>query len=266
MDKIGFIGTGNMGYAMMTGMIKCGMKEDIIFTDKSLDRKIYVVDELDIKPIQTNKEVAETAKYIILAVKPQFVEEVIEEIKETVTEDKIIISISPMSIESLKNLFNIPVRITRAMPNTPALVGEAMSVISFSEDNFSEEEKNMIISIFSSFGEVEVMDEIYMNAVIPISGSSPAYVYILVEAMADSAVRYGMTRKTAYKLASQAVLGSAKMLLETQEHPGILKDNVCSPSGTTIEAVVTLEKHNFRSTIIEAMDACYQKAKLISNK
>lgn len=266
MDKIGFIGTGNMGYAMMAGMIEHGMKEDIIFTDKSLDRKIYVVDELDIQPIQTNKEVAEAAKYIILAIKPQFVEEVIEEIKDVVTEDKIIISISPMSIESLKNLFNNSVRITRAMPNTPALVGEGMSVISFSEDNFSEEEKNIIISIFSSFGEVEVMDEAYMNAIIPISGSSPAYVYILVEAMADSAVRYGLSRNIAYKLAAQAVLGSAKMLLETKEHPGVLKDKVCSPSGTTIEAVVTLEKNNFRSTVIEAMDSCYQKAKLISNK
>lgn len=266
MDKIGFIGSGNMGYAMMSGLVKSGMKKDIIFTDKSLDRRIYVVEELDIKPFSSNKEVVANSKYIVLAIKPQFVKEVIEEIKDDITEEQIIVSISPMSISNLKSLFGKNVRIVRAMPNTPALVGEAMSVVSFSYDNFLSEERKLVISIFASLGKFEVMDESYLNAVIPISGSSPAYVYILIEAMSDAAVKYGISRETSYKLAAQAVMGSAKMVLETGEHPGILKDNVCSPAGTTIDAVISLEKNGFRNAIIEAMDACYEKAKLISDK
>jgi pyrroline-5-carboxylate reductase len=266
MDIIGFIGSGNMGYAMMTGMIKSGMKERIVFTDKNLDRRLFVVKELEIRPYNTNQEIAEASKYIVLAVKPQFIKEAIDDIKEFVTDQHIIISIAPVAISSLKDLFGKQVRVVRVMPNTPALVGEGMSAISFSDNVFTDEEKNTVTSIFSSFGEFEVMEEKYMSAVTAVSGSSPAYVYMFIEAMADAAVKYGMPRKTAYKFAAQAVLGSAKMVLQTGEHPGVLKDNVCSPGGTTIEAVSVLEKQGFRSAVIEAMDACYNKTNLLSNK
>lgn len=266
MDTIGFIGAGNMGFAMMSGMVKNGMKDDIIFTDKSLDRRIYVVEQLEVKPINTNQDVVKNSKYIILAVKPQVVKEVIDDIKEFITEENIVISLSPISIANLRKLIGDNVRIVRVMPNTPALVGEGMSVLSFSHNNFNTVEKKTIISIFNSCGECEIMEEEYLNAVIPISGSSPAYVYMFIEAMADAAVRYGIARNTAYKLAAQAVMGSAKMVLETKEHPGALKDNVCSPAGTTIEAVAVLEKEGFRNAIIEAIDACYKKSVEISNQ
>lgn len=266
MDTIGFIGAGNMGFAMMSGMVKNGMKDDIIFTDKSLDRRIYVVEQLEVKPINTNQDVVKNSKYIILAVKPQVVKEVIDDIKEFITEENIVISLSPISIANLRKLIGDNVRIVRVMPNTPALVGEGMSVLSFSHNNFNTVEKETIISIFNSCGECEIMEEEYLNAVIPISGSSPAYVYMFIEAMADAAVRYGIARNTAYKLAAQAVMGSAKMVLETKEHPGALKDNVCSPAGTTIEAVAVLEKEGFRNAIIEAIDACYKKSVEISNQ
>jgi pyrroline-5-carboxylate reductase len=147
------------------------------------------------------------------------------------------------------------------MPNTPALIGEGMSAVSFSDDAFSKEEREDIIQFFSSFGVMEEIEEKLMNAVVPISGSSPAYVYMMIEAMADAGVLAGLPRKLAYTLASQSVLGSAKMVLETGNHPGELKDAVCSPGGTTIEAVAALEKSGFRSSIIEAMNACFEKTK-----
>ncbi len=266
MDKIGFIGAGNMAYAMMMGLVKSGTKQNLIFNDKSIDRKIFIVDTLDIEPVSSNIDVVKDSKYIILAVKPQYVNEVVTEIKDYIKQEHIIISITPLSINTLEKLFDKSVRIVHAMPNTPALVQAGMSVISFSKSDFTDEEKNTVISIFTSFGEVEIMDESCMNAIIPLSGSSPAYIYMLIEAMADAGVRYGIPRKIAYKLASQAVLGSAKMVLETGEHPAKLKDDVCSPGGSTIEAVQSLEKHSFRSTIIEAMNTCYNKAKLLSDK
>jgi len=264
MDTIGFIGAGNMGFALISGLAKSGMKDEIIFTDKNLDREIYVVEQLEVKPISTNQEVVKSAKYIVLAVKPQMLKEVIDDIKDSVTKENIIISLAPTSINNLKKLIGNDIKIVRAMPNTPALVGEGMSVLSFSDDDFSDEERETILSIFVSCGKCEVMDESYLNAVISVSGSSPAYVYMFIEAMADAAVRYGIQRSMAYELAAQSVMGAAKMILETNEHPAVLKDNVCSPAGTTIEAVAVLEKDGFRNAVIEAMDACYKKSKQIS--
>ena len=141
------------------------------------------------------------------------------------------------------------------MPNTPALVGEGMTGVSPS-DEVTEEELAEVMKILSSFGEAEVVPEKIMEAVVSVSGSSPAYVFMMIEAMADGAVRLGMPRNKAYKFAAQAVYGSAKMVLETGKHPGELKDMVCSPAGTTIEAVRVLEDKGFRSSLIEAMEAC----------
>ncbi len=144
------------------------------------------------------------------------------------------------------------------MPNTPALVGYGMSGISFS-NNITTEEQQKVINIFKSFGEVEVIEEKLMNSVIGVSGSSPAYIYMFIEALADGAVRSGMKREQAYKFASQAVIGAGKMVLETKNHPAKLKDDVCSPAGTTIEAVAVLEKCGFRNAVLEAMDAITKK-------
>jgi pyrroline-5-carboxylate reductase len=146
------------------------------------------------------------------------------------------------------------------MPNTPALVNEGMSGICFSKDAFSEEEKKMVYAFFDSFGKYEEVNENLMNAVTCASGSSPAYVYMFIEALADSAVKYGIPRDKAYVFAAQTVLGSAKMVLETKQHPGALKDMVCSPGGTTIAAVAALEEYGVRNSIIKATDACYEKS------
>ena len=148
------------------------------------------------------------------------------------------------------------------MPNIPSLVGEGMTGIFFSKNSFSKEEKSEIELIFKGFGEVQELDEEdHMDSLVSISASSPAYVYIMIEAMGDAGVLTGLPRKMAYKLAAQAVMGAAKMVKELDVHPGELKDAVCSPGGTTIEAVKVLEDRGFRSALIESMLACYNKAK-----
>ena len=165
-----------------------------------------------------------------------------------------------VTILDVKKYFDKDVKVIKAMPNTPALVLQAMSAISF-DDLVTEEDKNCITSIFNSFGKCEVVDETMMDAVTSVSGSSPAYVFMFIEAMADAAVAQGLPRKQAYTFAAQAVLGSAQMVLETGMHPGALKDMVCSPDGTTIDAVCELERTGFRASVESAMRACGEKSK-----
>ena len=168
-----------------------------------------------------------------------------------------VISLAPgQTISSLKERLGDEIRVVRAMPNTPAMLGAGMTGIAFGTDPFTEEEKEQICAVFKSCGGVELIEESQMEAVGCVSGCSPAFVYMFIEALADSGVKYGLPRKTACEMAAQTVLGSAKMVLETGMHPGELKDMVCSPGGTTMEAVRVLEQHGFRSAVIEAMKAC----------
>lgn len=146
------------------------------------------------------------------------------------------------------------------MPNTPALVGEGMTGVC-ANDLVTEEELQLVLTLLKSFGRAEVVPEYLMDTVTGVSGSSPAYVFLFLEALADAAVAEGMPRKQAYEFAAQSVLGSAKMLLETGMHPGELKDMVCSPGGTTIEAVAVLERENLRSAVIDATRTCIRKSK-----
>ena len=261
MAKIGFIGMGNMGHAILKGALKEYPAEEMIFCAKTSETKTKVHAETGVEYTDNNAECANRCKYLVLAVKPQFYESVITEIKDKVTEDKIIITIAPgKTLAWLEEKFGKKVKIVRTMPNTPAMVMEGMTAAS-PNSYLSEEEVKYACHILESFGKVEVIPERLMDAVVGVSGSSPAYVFILIEAMADAAVSDGMPRAQAYKFAAQAVMGSAKMVLETGKHPGELKDMVCSPAGTTIEAVRVLEGTGFRSSVIEAMKACTDIAK-----
>ena len=167
------------------------------------------------------------------------------------------------TLQMIEDYFQKSIKVVRTMPNTPAQVGEAMSAI-IPNRNVTENELNQVIAIFNSFGKCEVVSEVLIDSVIAVSGSSPAYVYMMIEAMADAAVLQGMPRNLAYEFAAQAVLGAAKMVLETGMHPGGLKDQVCSPGGTTIEAVAKLEQEGFRASIMNAMEACAKKSKKMS--
>ena len=258
--KIGFIGTGNMGSAMMGGIISSGIVEasDVMASDifqAALDR---VSDEFNVNTSLNNRDVVEFADIVFLAVKPQYLPDGIKDMDFT---DKVVVSIAAgQSLEKLVGLFGKELKLIRVMPNTPALVGEGMSALSPNE-LVSEEESATVLELFESFGKAEIVPEKLQDAVVGISGSSPAYVYMFIEALADGAVAEGMPRAQAYKFAAQAVLGSAKMVLETGEHPGVLKDNVCSPGGTTIEAVATLEALGFRNAVIEAERVCIDKSR-----
>lgn len=264
MAKIGIIGIGNMGSAIMKGLLHVYEKDDIVFTDVNTEKCAVLEAETGAHYAASNAECANQAKYILLAVKPQYFDPVLKNIRNVVTEENVIISIAPgITIGELKEKLGIEKRVVRAMPNTPALLGEGMTGVCYDEALFDEEEKAAIESIFRSFGKMRKVDERLMSAVVCVSGSSPAYVYMFIEALADSAVKYGLPRDAAYEMAAQAVYGSAKMVLETGEHPASLKDQVCSPGGTTIAGVAKLEEYGFRNAVIKAGDACFAKSENI---
>ena len=213
-----------------------------------------------------NAAKARKADILFLAVKPGVFATVIPQIRDVCKEGQVVVSIAAgQTLASITDLFGRQIKLVRSMPNTPALVGEAMSAVTPNE-KISPEELQEVMAIFESFGKAEIVPETMMDAVVGVSGSSPAYVYLFIEAMADAAVADGMPRKQAYKFAAQSVLGAAKMVLETGEHPGVLKDAVCSPGGTTIAAVAELEKSGLRSSVIEAQRACVQKSRDMSKE
>lgn len=256
--KLGFVGTGNMAGAIMGGIIRAGLipPEEIIGSDVSEAGRAKVRQAYGIPVTDQNREVAEQAEILFLSVKPQFYAAVIEEVKDMIREEQIVITIAPgKTLQWLEAQFGKQVKIVRTMPNTPAMAGEGMTAVC-PNAYVSEEELNAVLRILNTFGKTEVVAEHLIDAVVSVSGSSPAYVFLMIEAMADAAVAEGMPRQQAYKFAAQAVYGSAKMVLETGKHPGELKDMVCSPAGTTIEAVRVLEERGFRSALMEAMKVC----------
>lgn len=256
--KLGFIGTGNMASAIMGGVIGKGLfkPDEIIGADLFAPGRERVKEQFGIHVTADNKEVVKSAEVIILSVKPQFYADVIAGIKDDVTDDQIIITIAPgKTLNWLAEQFGKAVKIVRTMPNTPAMVGEGMTAACPNE-HMTEEGIARVREILESFSRVEIVPEKLMDVVTAVSGSSPAYVFMFIEAMADAAVCGGMPRAQAYQFAAQAVLGSAKMVLDTGKHPGELKDMVCSPAGTTIGAVRTLEEKGFRSAVFEAVKVC----------
>lgn len=264
--KIGFIGLGNMATAMIGGMVKNKLVEakDIMGSARTQETVKKAVDAYQITGAMDNRKVAEYADYLVLAVKPQMYPSVIEQIRDHVRKETVVISIAPgKSIEWLCGLFQRDVqemKLVRCMPNTPALVMEGCTGVCFAEA-VTADEKEAVMKILNSFGRADEVAENLMDTVVGVSGSSPAYVFMFIEAMADAAVADGMPRKLAYEFAAQSVLGSAKMVLETGVHPAQLKDMVCSPGGTTIEAVRILEQKGLRSSVIEAQKACVEKSR-----
>lgn len=264
--RIGFIGAGKMAQAMIEGIIKSKMitKENVMasaLTEKTIDK---VKKTYDIYTTDNNKEVAKFADFLILAVKPNLHSKIIEEIKDEISKDIIVITIAAgIKLADIEQSFNFNIKTVRTMPNTPSLVGEGMTVLC-PNDFISEQEITEVEHLFQTFGKTERLEEKLMDAVPAISGSSPAYVYMLIEAMADGGVLQGIPRDKAYRLAAQAVAGAAKMVLETNTHPGALKDNVCTPGGATIEAVAILEKTKFRGSVLAAMESCTIKVKSLT--
>ncbi len=263
--KLGVIGLGNMATAIIKGIIKAGLIEpaDITGSDASESQRDIAEKDLGIKTCPENEEAVKGSDYVIIAVKPQVYEDVLPGVKSSMTKDQVIISIAPgKTLSYLGDRLTDGAGIVRLMPNTPALVGEGCTGVC-KNGNVPDDKFAFVMKMLEGFGKAYEVRESQMDAVVAVSGSSPAYVFMLIDAMADGAVAEGLDRATAIKMAAQAVLGSAKMVLETGKHPGQLKDMVCSPAGTTIDAVAVLESGAFRGCVIDAMAACAEKSRQI---
>lgn len=261
--RVGFIGCGNMATAMINGMVASGLvaPADMIASAKSQKTKQRIETELGIRAADTNTQVLEFADLIFLAVKPQFLEEVLSEIRGAIKPEHIFVSLAPgKTLQWLGERLGSTAKVVRTMPNTPAMVGAGMTALC-TNVYMTEEETALVCRLCDTFGRTEVVPERLIDVVVGVSGSSPAYVFLFLEAMADAAVADGMPRAQAYQFAAQSVMGSAKLMLETRKHPGELKDMVCSPGGTTIEAVRVLEEKGFRSAVIEAQKSCVKAAR-----
>jgi pyrroline-5-carboxylate reductase len=264
--KIGFIGTGNMGGAILKGLSVQHDKYEIF----AYELNTKLADDLSrsyaVKFLNSIGGLIDTCQVVIAAVKPSQMDVVMKDCANHFDSKKLFITIAAgLPIKYYESFLGSDKKIVRTMPNTPALVGEGMTVVSYGK-NVERSEIELVISIFSSMGRVEELPESMMSDVIALTSSSPAYVFMMIEAMADAAVKFGIPRNTSYRLAAQTVMGSAKMVLETGRHPAELKDMVCSPAGTTIEAVAALENKGFRNAIIHAMDECTKRAKEIGRE
>ena len=261
--KVGFIGCGNMASAIIGG-IQAHTDIDaksIIASDANSNALEKAASSLGINTTSDNLTVAKESEIVFLSVKPQFYEAVTSEIKGTLKPDQIVITIAPgKTLDWLSEHLSPELKIVRTMPNTPALVGEGITGVC-RNSNVTDDDYKRVLRILNSFGLAEDIPESLMDVVVSVSGSSPAYVFMFIEAMADAAVADGMPRDKAYRFAAQAVYGSAKMVLATGKHPAELKDMVCSPAGTTIEAVRVLEEKGMRSAVFEAMKACTEKSR-----
>jgi pyrroline-5-carboxylate reductase len=254
--KVGFVGGGNMGEALIKGLLAANLvpPEAIHATDVRLERLKELDRQYGIQVGSDNVELVRHADVVILAVKPQIMDEVLRTIAPAVTRKKLLISIAAgVSTAKLRAGLGKDARLIRVMPNTPALVLEGVTAIAKAE-GLEAGDLDIAGEIFSAVGRVVVLAEDLMDAVTGLSGSGPAYVAVVVEALADGGVKMGLDRLTAMTLATQTVLGAAKLLLETGLHPGALKDMVSSPGGTSIAGVAALEEGGIRNTFIKAVE------------
>lgn len=256
--KIGLIGAGNMASALLGGMLRSGLVRscDTMISDQNAE-KLSVWKEQGVLTTSDNQEVESFADIIIFAVKPKIMKTVLNQMSGDSA--KIYVSIAAgVSVDFLESKLGSDKKIVRTMPNTPSQVGCGMTVITPNQ-NLNNDEKKTILDLFDSVGKALILPENELEIATAIHGSSPAYVYMMIDAMADAGVRYGLTKENALILAAKAVEGSAKMVLETGIHPEELKDRVCSPGGTTIAAVCELERTGFRNSLQSAIDACIKR-------
>ncbi len=267
MLKLGFIGAGNMGGAILRGLITAGYltADEMAVCDLSSRKLEELSDELPgLTCTDSDVELAQMCDMVVLSVKPQYMSDTIEHIHGELNGKAVISIAAGWTVQMLADkLEGSGATHLRVMPNTPAMVGEGMTALC-EDTTFSQDDFEFAKGIFEAVGRTVVLPEKLFDGVIAISGSSPAYVYMMIEAMADAGVREGLTRPCAYEMAAQTLLGSALMVLQSGTHPGALKDAVCSPAGTTIDAVVELERKGFRSAIMDAMKVCADKSREMS--
>lgn len=264
--KIGFIGCGNMGKAIILGLLasKVVSPQHIIAYDILTPITAELARQHGITAAASSAALAQQADILFLAVKPDVISTSLREIAAVVTPEQVLVSIAAgVTLEAISTLVGAHAKVVRVMPNTPALVREAICSLT-PNAQVTPDELAQVSQLLAGIGRVEPVPEYLIHAVTGVGGSAPAFVFILIEAMADAAVAGGLTRQQAYQFAAQTVLGSAKLVLESGLHPGALKDNVCSPGGTTIEGVAVLEEKGFRAAIYQAVRASTQKSQRLA--
>jgi pyrroline-5-carboxylate reductase len=261
--KLGFLGAGNMGEAMIKGLLQAGLvpPRTICATDVRAERLEQVSRQYGVREAANNVALVRESDVVILAVKPQIMGPVLKEIAPAIDDRQLLISIAAgVATRTVREHLGKPVRLIRVMPNTPALVLEGVTAIARAE-GLEAGDLETAQELFGAVGRVVVLEEDALDAVTGLSGSGPAYVAIVIESLADGGVKMGLDRATAMTLATQTVLGSAKLILETGAHPGQLKDMVASPGGTTIAGIAALEEGAVRRTFITAVERATQRSK-----
>jgi pyrroline-5-carboxylate reductase len=266
--KIAFLGSGNMAEALVKGLLGAGTAsaEEIVCAEPRLERREEIALRYGVKVIGSNLEATEQADVVVLSVKPQTMEQLLDEIAPAVDHRKLVISIAAgVSIAAIARKLGAGVRIVRTMPNTPALVGAGATALARGA-HATDWDLEQARSLFQAVGTTVIVEEHHLDAVTGLSGSGPAFLFLVIEALADGGVKVGLARPVAMTLAAQTVLGSAKLVLETGEHPGRLKDQVTSPGGTAIAGVHALEQGGLRAALIAAVEAATRRSRELGER
>jgi pyrroline-5-carboxylate reductase len=267
-QTIAFIGSGNMAEALVKGLLGAGVAtpQEILCTDRRAERGPELLGRYGVRFTQSNLAAVKEAGIIVLSVKPQVMDKVLEEIGPALDASKLVISIAAgIPILAIERKVGHGVRVIRTMPNTPALVGAGATALSPGE-HATEADLTQAKALFDAIGMTVVVDEPLLDAVTGLSGSGPAYIFLIIEALSDGGVKAGLARAQAQALAAQTVFGSAKLLIETGEHPGRLKDQVTSPGGTAIAGLHTLEAGGLRTTLMNAVEAATNRSRELGKK
>jgi pyrroline-5-carboxylate reductase len=261
-SSFAFLGAGNMAEALIKGLLRAGTKpERIVATVRRAERIIELSKAHGIRVNTDNVSAAKDADVVVLCVKPQAMAKLVTQIAPVVVPSKLVVSIAAgVPIAAIERKLPPPARVVRAMPNTPALVGLGATALAAGA-HATDEDLGFAQRLFDAVGITTVVDEGLLDAVTGLSGSGPAYMFLVIEALSDAGVKVGLSRHVALRLAAQTVLGSARLLIETQAHPGYLKDQVTSPGGTAIAGLHTLEAGGLRTTLIDAVEAATKRAK-----
>jgi pyrroline-5-carboxylate reductase len=263
--QVGLVGSGNMGEALIHGLLHSHLcrPEQIFCSDIRPERLKMIQEKYGVKGTSENTEVVKQSDIVLLAVKPQIMKPVVDDIAKYLDLSKLIISIAAgVPLDAIETCAMRELKLIRVMPNICVSVREGVSAISAGK-HAQKEDLMMAKAIFDSVGKSLFVDEYLLDAVTGLSGSGPAYIFLIVDALADAGVKVGLSRDDALILASQTVLGAAKMLIETREHPGKLKDLVTSPGGTAIAGLHTLEEGGLRTTLMNAVEVATQRAKVL---
>ncbi len=266
--KIGFIGAGNVTKTLILGLVEHfeGINQQIYITNRSRIKGEELRDLCQVHLLDSNEELAQICDIIFLSVKPDIYPKVLSAIQPYINDEKLLISVAAgTQIEDVQQYFNEPKKIIRIMPNIAVTVSAGMIAMCCSPQ-ITRKELDLTMELLKSVGRVDLVDEYMLDAVTCVSGCSPAFIALFIEAMADASVLQGMPREKAYQYAAQTLIGTGKLILEKNIHPGPLKDLVTSPGGATIEGIYVLERKGFRSIVMEAMEACDKKLKAMAKK